>query len=100
MPATSHEAPWCSLLQAPPPARTGHRCSGGYLLTGDSGSNRNATRSLICFSVRTLFAPKRGMLEHATTACESKILVKACLASAGSYLRSLPYEVRLGPSVP
>ena len=41
-----------------------------HLLTGDSGSNRNATMSLICCSFSTLLAPKRGMFEHASTACE------------------------------
>lgn len=42
-----------------------------YLFSGDSGSNRNATRSMICLSLNTLLAPNRGMFEHASTACES-----------------------------
>ncbi len=33
----------------------------GYLFTGDSGSNRKATISLICCSLSTLLTPKRGM---------------------------------------
>jgi hypothetical protein len=36
-----------------------------HLLTGDSGSISNATKSLIWVSVKTLLCPKRGMFEHA-----------------------------------
>ena len=40
-----------------------------YLLTGLSGDITNATRSLICSTLRNLLAPRRGMFAQGMAAC-------------------------------
>ena len=51
-------------LQTVPPDR-----ERSYWFTGDSGSIKSATRSLICSTVSTLLVPKRGMSEQGYAAC-------------------------------